>query len=90
MKGNKFLIGILAIAIIVLSVMLGMNLKVYMDKQKEKEAEIQKVEEILKKQESLDADVKEAANKLYSVTGDSRDKVIYEYAPEDNYIMEKF
>lgn len=90
MKGSKFLIGILAVLIVVLSIMLGMNIKVYMDNQKEKEAKIQKVEEILKNQENLDEDVKEAVNQLYSVTGDNKNKVIYEYNQDNNYIMEKF
>lgn len=33
MKNSKFMIGILVVLIIVLSVMLGMNIKVYMDRQ---------------------------------------------------------
>lgn len=90
MKRNMVFKGILAILIVVLSVMLGINIKVYMDKQYEKEDKIQKVEEILKKQESLDSDIKKAINQLYLVTGDNKDRVIYEYASENNYIIENF
>lgn len=69
MKGSKFLMGILVVLIVVLSVMLGMNIKVYMDNKndtiskneavqkesnKENEENLKKEEEVEPEEETLE------------------------------------
>ena len=83
MKNRKILITILGICILCLSIMLGLNIKTYMEKR-----EKNSIRPILKSQETLEPEVKKAMNNLYKITGDNKERVVYQYNPDKNYIME--
>lgn len=83
MKNKKVLIIILGILVICLSIMLGINLKTYIENR-----EKNSVRPILENQATLEPEVKEAINSLYKITGDNKDRVVYKYNPDKNYIME--
>lgn len=83
MKNKKVLITILGFCILCLSVMLGLNIKTYMEKR-----EKNSIKPILVNQETLEPEVKKAMNNLYKITGDNKERVVYQYNPDKNYIME--
>lgn len=85
MKNKKVLTITLGILVICLSIMLGINLKTYMEKR-----EKNSIRPILASQETLEPEVKEAINTLYKITGDNKERVVYQYNPDKNYIMEDF
>ena len=43
---------------------------------------------ILESQETLEPEVKKAMNNLYKITEDNKERVVYQYNPDKNYIME--
>lgn len=83
MKNRKILITILGICILCLSIMLGLNIKTYIEKR-----EKNSIKPILESQETLEPEVKKAMNNLYKITGDNKERVVYQYNPDKNYIME--
>lgn len=83
MKNRKILISILGICILCLSIMLGLNIKTYIEKR-----EKNSIRPILESQETLEPEVKKAMNNLYKITGDNKERVVYQYNPDKNYIME--
>lgn len=83
MKNKKILITILGFCILCLSIMLGLNIKTYMEKR-----EKNSIKPILASQETLEPEVKKAMNNLYKTTGDNKERVVYQYNPDKNYIME--
>lgn len=85
MKNRKILITILGFCILCLSVMLGLNIKTYMEKR-----EKNSIKPILASQETLEPEVKKAMNNLYKITGDNKERVVYQYNSDKNYIMEDF
>ena len=85
MKNKKILITILGFCILCLSIMLGLNIKTYMEKR-----EKNSIKPILASQETLEPEVKKAMNNLYKITGDNKERVVYQYNPDKNYIMEDF
>lgn len=84
MKNKKILLTVLGICILSLSIILGLNIKTYMENM-----EKNSIEPILKSQETLEPEVKEAINSLYKITGNNKERVIYQYKPDKNYIMEE-
>ncbi|WP_300276150.1 hypothetical protein [Peptacetobacter sp.] len=85
MKNKSTLMTILGILVICLCIMLGINLKTYIENR-----EKNSIRPILKSQETLEPEIKEAINKLYRITGDNKERVVYKYNPTKNYIMEDF
>lgn len=83
MKNRKILISILGICILCLSIMLGLNIKTYIEKR-----EKNSIRPILESQETLEPEVKKAMSNLYKITGDNKERVVYQYNPDKNYIME--
>ena len=83
MKNRKILISILGICILCLSIMLGLNIKTYIEKR-----EKNSIRPILESQETLEPEVKKAMNNLYKITEDNKERVVYQYNPDKNYIME--
>ena len=83
MKNRKILITILGICILCLSIMLGLNIKTYIEKR-----EKNSIRPILESQETLEPEVKKAMNNLYKITEDNKERVVYQYNPDKNYIME--
>ena len=83
MKNRKILITILGFCILCLSIMLGLNIKTYIEKR-----EKNSIRPILESQETLEPEVKKAMNNLYKITGDNKERVVYQYNPDKNYIME--
>lgn len=80
---NKLLMILTTIIIIVLTAMLGINLKMYIDNR-----EKSSIRPIIESQQNLDEDVKKAINLLYKITDDNRDRIVYQYVPDENYVME--
>ena len=80
---NKLLTGIMIVLVIVLTAMLGINLKMYIDNR-----EKNSIRPIIESQQNLNRNVKNAINKLYKITNDDRNRVVYQYVPDENYVME--
>lgn len=88
MKKSKLLIGVWAVLIIVWGIMLLSKVKDFNNN--DNEIVNKTAQEISTSNENLEPEVKNAMEQLYKLTGDNKNRVMYEYAPNDNYIMEPF